>query len=74
MAEERVRRALLVQAAMGILRDAGTRIPQGQVDEELRRRVHLPPQELSVDNSGLPRYARAVGFHTGDAATVGWMS
>ena len=22
----------------------------------------------------LPRYERAVGFHTGDAATVGWMS
>ena len=74
MSEERVRRAMLVQAAMGILRDAGTKIPQGQVDEELRRRVQLTPQELSVDNSGLPRYARAVGFHTGDAATVGWMS
>jgi 5-methylcytosine-specific restriction protein B len=59
---------------MEILRDAGAKIPQGQVLEELRRRVQLTPQELSVDNSGLPRYDRAVGFHTGDAATVGWMS
>ena len=74
MAEERVRRAVLLQAAMEILRDAGTKIPQGQVLEELRRKVQLTPQELSVDNSGLPRYDRAVGFHTGDAATVGWMS
>ena len=74
MAEERVRRAVLLQAAMEILRDAGTKIPQGQVLEELSSRVELTPQELSVDNSGLPRYDRAVGFHTGDAATVGWMS
>jgi 5-methylcytosine-specific restriction enzyme B len=74
VAEERVRRAVLLQAAMEILRDAGAKIPQGQVLEELRRRVQLTPQELSVDNSGLPRYDRAVGFHTGDAATVGWMS
>ena len=36
--------------------------------------MKLNSQELSVDNSGLPRYERAVGFHTGDAATVGWMS
>ncbi|MGH9205040.1 MAG: hypothetical protein ACRD1G_00520, partial [Acidimicrobiales bacterium] len=74
MAEERVRRAILFQAAMEILHDAGTKVAQGQLYEELRRRVRLTPQELSVDNSGLPRYDRAVGFHTGDAATVGWMS
>ena len=74
MAEERVRRAVLFQAAMEILRDAGTKIPQDQVLEELSSRVRLTSQELSVDNSGLPRYQRAVGFHTGDAATVGWMS
>jgi 5-methylcytosine-specific restriction enzyme B len=74
MAEERVRRAMLFQAAMEILRDDGTKIPQVQLLEELRSKVQLTPQELSVDNSGLPRYHRAVGFHTGDAATVGWMS
>jgi 5-methylcytosine-specific restriction enzyme B len=74
VAEERVRRAVLLQAAMEILPDAGTKIPQSQVLEELRHRVELTPQELSLDNSGLPRYDRAVGFHTGDAATVGWMS
>ena len=36
--------------------------------------VQLTPYELSVDKSGLPREDRAVGFHTGDAATVGWMT
>src|SRR5260370_12642921 len=59
---------------MEILRDAGAKIAQGRVVEEPRRRVELTAQELSLDNSGLPRYDRAVGFHTGDAATVGWMS
>ena len=74
MAEDRVRRALLLKTVLEILRDAGTRVPQSQVLEEVRRRVALNPHELSLDKSGLPRYDRAVGFHTGDAATVGWAS
>ena len=74
MAEERVRRGLLLRTVMEILRDAGTKLSQPELDAELGRRVKLNSQELSVDNSGLPRYERAVGFHAGDAATVGWMS
>jgi 5-methylcytosine-specific restriction enzyme B len=74
MTEERVRRGLLLRTVMEILRDAGTKLSQQEVDAELVRRVTLNSQELSVDNSGLPRYERAVGFHAGDAATVGWMS
>ena len=74
MAEESIRRALLFRTAMEILRDAGTKVPPVQVLEELRRKVSLTPYELSIDKSGLPRYERAVGFSTGDAATVGWAS
>jgi 5-methylcytosine-specific restriction protein B len=74
MAEERVRRGLLLRTVMEILRDAGMKLSQQEVDAELGRRVTLNSQELSVDNSGSPRYERAIGFHTGDAATVGWMS
>ena len=59
---------------MEILRDAGTKLSQPELDAELGHRVKLNSQELSVDNSGSPRYELAVGFHTGDAATVGWMS
>jgi 5-methylcytosine-specific restriction protein B len=59
---------------MEILRDVGTKLAQADVYEELRRRVQLTPHELSMDNSGAARYDRAVGFHTGDAATIGWMS
>src|SRR6266568_3727850 len=73
MAEERVRRPLLLRVAMEIVRDAGPKLPV-ELYQELRSRVQLTPYELSVDNSGLPRYDRAVGFMTGDAATVGWVS
>jgi 5-methylcytosine-specific restriction protein B len=59
---------------MEILRDTGGKLPQAEVFDELHRRIQLNARELSVDNSGRPRYERAVGFHTGDAATVGWMS
>ena len=74
MAEEHVRRDLLVKTVLEILRDAGTKVPPSQVLDELRRRVELTPYELSVDNSGLQRYNRAAGFHTLEAATIGWMS
>jgi 5-methylcytosine-specific restriction protein B len=74
VAEEPVRRALLLRTTMEILRDAGTKLSQSDVHEELRHRVQLNPHELSLDNSGLPRFDRAVGFHAGDAATIGWMS
>ena len=74
MAEDHVRRNLLLKTALEILRDAGTKVPPSQVLDELRRRVSLTPRELSLDKSGLPRYDRAVGFHTGYAATIGWTS
>jgi 5-methylcytosine-specific restriction enzyme B len=74
MAEEHVRRDLLLKTTLEILRDAETKIPPGQVLEELRRRVTLTPYELSLDKSGAPRYERAVGFDTGYAATIGWTS
>ena len=74
MAEEHVRRDLLLKTALEILRDLGTKVPPRQVLEELRRRVALTPYELSLDKSGVPRYDRAVGFDTGYAATIGWTS
>ena len=74
MAEEHIRRDLLIKTVLEILRDAGTKVPPSQVLDELRRRVELTPYELSADNSGLQRYDRAVGFHTLEAATIGWMS
>lgn len=74
MAEDHVRRDLLLKTALEILRDAGIKVPPNQVLEELRRRVALTPYELSLDKSGAPRYEPAVGFDTGFAATIGWAS
>ena len=74
MAEDRVRRGLLLKTAMEILRDAGKKVPPPRCWKRLRRRVTLTPHELSLDKSGVPRYDRAVGFDTGDAATIGWAS
>lgn len=74
MAEEPVRRALLIRTVLEILRGLGKKVPQADVFAELGRRVEFTPYELSMDNSGAPRYERAVGFHTGDAAAIGWMS
>jgi len=40
---------MLLKTALEILRDAGTKVPQSQVLEELRRKVALTPYELSRD-------------------------
>ena len=74
MADEHIRRDLLIKTVLEILRDAGTKVPPSQVLDELRGRLELTSYELSVDNSGMQRYNRAVGFHTLEAATIGWMS
>ena len=47
MAEEKVRRGLLLKTALEILRDAGTKIPPSQVLEELQPQGGLTPYELS---------------------------
>jgi 5-methylcytosine-specific restriction protein B len=74
LAEETVRRGLLLRTTMEILRDAGRKFPPVEVLKELGHRIQLNTHELSLDNSGLPRYERAVGWETLGAVTVGWMS
>lgn len=59
---------------MEVLRDAGMKIPPEQAFNELRRRVALTPRELSLNDSGEPRYETAVKFRVGDAATLRWAS
>jgi 5-methylcytosine-specific restriction protein B len=74
MAEDHVRRDLLLKTALEILRDTGTKMSRPQVMEEIRRRLELTPYELTEDKSGGPRFDSAVGFMIGDAATLGWAS
>jgi 5-methylcytosine-specific restriction protein B len=74
MADDHVRRDLLLRTALEILRDTGTTMSRPQVMEEIRRRLELTPFELKADKSGLARYDTALGFMIGDAATLGWAS
>ncbi len=76
MTEDVVRRGLLLRTTLEILRDAGVgvRVPQPQVLDQLRQRVDLNAAELSVNDSGGTRWDYAIGWSTGDAATIGWMT
>ncbi|WP_207400764.1 McrB family protein [Actinomadura roseirufa] len=71
---QKIRRDLLLHATLTILAEAGERLPHETVYEGVLERVGLSPFELSLDNSGLPRWRRATGFLAGDAATVGWLT
>ena len=51
-----------------------TKILRTRSSRNSAARIQLNAARTERDNSGLPRYERAVGFHTGDAATVGWMT
>jgi 5-methylcytosine-specific restriction enzyme B len=74
MAEDHVRRDLLLKTGLEILRDTGTKVSRSHVMEVVARRLDLTPYEWTADKSGLPRYDTALGFMIGDAATLGWAS
>ena len=71
-----VRRALLVRAAMEMLRDARDPLQSRQVLRRGRRTGRSStPYELSRYDSGAAALETSrLRFHTGDAATVGWMT
>ena len=74
MAEQQVQRAALVRAAMEALRDADGPLKPRQVEDEVERRVELTPHELDHYADGRDRWRVHLGFYTGDAATVGWIT
>jgi hypothetical protein len=61
MAEDHVRRDLLIKTTLEILREAGTKVPQNQVLDELRRKVKLTPYELSMIKVDVPLEQRGRG-------------
>ncbi len=74
MADQQVQRAALVRAALEALRDADGPLKPRQVEDEVERRVQLTPHELDLYADGRARWRVHLGFYTGDAATVGWMT
>jgi hypothetical protein len=71
---ETVRRPLLVRTVLEVVRDAGRPLPPGQAVAAVASRVDLTPAELSVNDSGIPRWETFVRWVSSWAKTVGWMS
>ncbi|MGH3301493.1 MAG: AAA family ATPase, partial [Streptosporangiaceae bacterium] len=74
MEQETIRNALLFQTAMEILRDATGPLPPKEVMAQVADRIVLTPYELSTYESGQSRWYVALGFITGGAATVLWVT
>ena len=75
MPDGQVRYGLIVWEALQILRDAAAPMPSRQV---ISRGSGAHPadalRELKQHRSGGSRWETALQFHSGDAATVGWMT
>ena len=74
MTDQRVQRALLVRTTLELLRDAGGPLQPREAIDEIERRVQFTPYELERSADGQPRWRVHLGWYTGDAATVGWMT
>ena len=74
MADQRVQRALLVRTTLEVLRDAGGPLQPREAVDEIERRVQFTPYELERPADGQSRWRVHLGWYTGDAATVGWMT
>ena len=72
--EQTVRSAMLFRTAMEVLRDASGPLPVQEVLGEVGKRTALTSHELGRYDSGQARWAVAVRFITGEAATLGWMT
>jgi 5-methylcytosine-specific restriction protein B len=72
--QETIRNALLFRIAMEILRDATGPLPPREVMAQVADQIVLTPYELSTYQSGQSRWYVALGFITGGAATVLWVT
>jgi 5-methylcytosine-specific restriction protein B len=68
-----VRYGLLVRTCLEVLREHGGRMSGKAVLDEVARRVELTDVEQRPHRNGLPAWFVAAKFHTGDAATAGWL-
>jgi 5-methylcytosine-specific restriction protein B len=71
---EVLRSALLLRTCMEILRDADGTLPRDELITRIGDRVTFTPYKEELDANGRPRWRIHLGWYTGDAATVGWMT
>jgi 5-methylcytosine-specific restriction protein B len=72
--QEIIRNPLLLWTAMATLRDAPGPLPPKQAMAEVEGQIEFTPYELGTYDSGQTRWYVALGFITGGAATVLWMT
>lgn len=73
MAAIEVRSALLLRTCLEILRDRDMRVPKREVHAEVGRRVELTDAEMAPGRDGVPQWVTQLGYHTGAAASVGFV-
>jgi 5-methylcytosine-specific restriction protein B len=72
---EPVRAALLLHTCLEVLREAAEPLPKLEVQQRIAARMTFTPHELElVGTDGAIRWQNFLGWHTGDMATIGWLS
>ena len=74
MADGHVRYALIMWETLRILRDASAPMQSREVAAAVGERIQPTPWERELQRSGSSRWETALQFHSGDAATIGWMT
>ena len=74
MADGQVRNALIVREILRTLRDASAPMQSRQVAAAVGERIQPTPHERELLQSGSSRWETGLQFHSGDAATIGWMT
>src|SRR6266516_4724868 len=64
----------MVWETLHILRDASAPMQARQITAAVGERIRPTPAESVLHRSGGSRWETALHFHSGDAATVGWMT
>ncbi|GGO19703.1 hypothetical protein GCM10010116_39480 [Microbispora rosea subsp. aerata] len=64
----------ILRATLELLRDAGRPLRPEEVRKEVERRVTIPPELRGPNAHGQERWWAQLGFRTGEAASIGWMT
>ncbi|GIH71538.1 MGMT family protein [Sphaerimonospora thailandensis] len=66
--------APILRAAMEILRDAGRPMSPDEVRRAVAEKVSIAPEQQALNGHGQVRWQSQLGFRTGEAASIGWMT
>jgi alkylated DNA nucleotide flippase Atl1 len=66
--------APILRTTLEVLRDAGRPLQPGEVREAVAARVAIAEDQQEINAHGQPRWWAQLGFRTGEAASLGWMT